>query len=301
MIRNHEIEKLYMEQIRNIETAIYILNERKNSIRNEMQRLRIPRSRPNQPFKPYKPDTNLLSIIGIVIVNIILPIIYFKVCGFIGDIFTSHFFEVKLPSTLTILTILFSIWCIFAVREDHKNYSKQMKKYDEEMNKYYDKIEKNRRIDKSNYDYSFKLEGQIWKIDEEIEKASKIRSKLYSINWIPIQYRNIRVAYYICDIVTTSTISIDEALKYYLMQETNNKLDVIINKLDNIIDNQNSIIINQAVTQAQNQRLISSNKSMLSRLASIESNSRLAADYSEISARYSEANAYFSLATYFKQ
>ena len=138
------------------------------------------------------------------------------------------------------------------------------------------------------------------KIKLEYKKALKLRSDLYNINWIPSQYRNIRVVYYICDMVLTSNIGIEEALKYYLLQEANNKLDEVLQKMDKIIENQSEIIVNQAIMNAQNARIIQQNTSIISTAEQLEENTRLSAEYSQIGARYAEANAYFSLATYLK-
>ena len=145
------------------------------------------------------------------------------------------------------------------------------------------------------------LLSNLQKIKTECKKISEIKNSLYSINWIPLQYRDIRVIYYICDMVTTSDISIDEALKFYLMQEANNKLDEIIEILDEIIDNQHQMIMNQAVITSQNKELISKNTKMINKLASIENNTKLAADYAAIGVNYAEANAYISMATYLKK
>lgn len=302
MQRNHEVEKLYMEQLRNIETAVYVIgNERENLVSGK-NRLKIPTRVPSLQFvEPYKPELSLSSLFVLAIVAIVFLVVVFKVFGTVGDWLCSDHIGKTCPVIVSLAVIAGYIAVFCMTIKDWKEYDKQKKKYENEVKKHENEITRIKDFDRERLKDTSKYDRAIDKADAELKKALNIRNRLYSINWIPIQYRNIRVVYYIYDMVSTSDISIDEALKYYLLQETNNKLDVVIKKLDNIIENQNEIIANQAVAIAQNQRIINKNKAMLEKMQSIENNTHLAADYAALSARYSEANAYFSMATYFKR
>lgn len=156
------------------------------------------------------------------------------------------------------------------------------------------------KISKINRDKARTLSAQIPWMNAELTEVGQIRSNLYDINWIPLRYRNIETIYYIYDMITTSAIGIDEALKYYLSQEANNKLDEILQKLDTVISQQSRIIMNQAVIQAQNEQLVRSTEESVNKLAAIEENSQAAAEYAQLASRYCEANAYLKLADYFK-
>lgn len=199
-----------------------------------------------------------------------------------------------------VISIIVGIFGIISIISDYKDYKIAQKEYEKELVTTKNTNLRNIQQMKTNYNAALRLSEHKPKLRAEYEKALKLRNDLYNINWIPSQYRNIRVIYYICDMVLTSSIGIEEALKYYLLQETNNKLDEVLRKMDEIIENQNEVIANQAVMNAQNKKIIQQNKSIISQAQQIEENTKLSAEYAQIGARYAEANAYFSLATYLK-
>lgn len=302
MKRNHEVEKLYMEQIRNIETAVHMISNERENLMNYKNSLKIPTRVPSLHYvEPFKPDFGLFTLLGSTIGAIIFLVVVFKLFGTVGEWLSSKFIGRTCPRIIAFAVIIGLIAFLFIVVKHWKEYNEDMKKYKNEVKKHENEIIRIKKFDEERFKDTYKYERAIEKAEAELKKAKDIRNKLYAINWIPVQYRNIRVAYYICDMVTTSSISIDEALKYFLLQETNNKLDAVLNRLDDIIYNQKTIIMNQAITKSQNQRIINNNKAMISKIASIENNARLASEYSQVSARYSEASAYFSLATYLKR
>lgn len=176
-------------------------------------------------------------------------------------------------------------------RDSHREYKEKLEIY--EKTKVLNSVRYNEDCKKAQMQ-----ESVLKNIESELKKAIDIRNELYAVNWIPNQYRNIRVVYYICDMVTSSGISIEESIKYYLLQEANNKLDLILEKMDEIIENQKEIIAKQATLEAQNTEMIEQNSSMISRASQIEENTRLAADYARIGAAYSAVNTYFSMAQY---
>lgn len=301
LAKNHEVERIYMEQLRNIETSVYILSKRQKQTEGQIQQLRTPILKNADPYKPkfrsYIDNTFgwFLPIIIAIVIYILWEVLLSKVE--ILDFFISGIVIFIIPILLGVpaLAGLIGIFCFISGVIDYK---RAQKKYKGDLKKHKLINEQNKRTMQSNLVRANQLAEISKDIYQKYAEAETIRNDLYSINWIPNQYRNIRVVYYICDMVLSSNISIEEALKYYLLQEANNKLDEVLQKMDRIIENQNEIIMNQAVLNAQNEKLIRQNKSIIHHAASIEENTRLAAEYSEVGAKYAEANAYFSLARY---
>lgn len=290
--REHEIERLYMEQLRNLETTINSMSSRRKACFEKAKNLKRPIAVLKDPENPSESDYGQGLVVGTIFWILIWGALFFM-----GATSGSFIFEfgavIAFFCTIAGVVLLIFLLCsIFSEkRTDKINY--------EETLKYNRKVNENNRIqmEKNLVDARWYEErGSL--LNESVTEAEKIRADLYAVNWIPSRYRNIRVIYYIHDMVTTSEISIEEALKYYLLQEVNNKLDEVLVKLDRIIENQRDIIMNQAAIQAQNQEIISKNKRMISQLSDIQSNTSLAADYARIGAGYAEANAYFSGATY---
>ena len=301
LVKNREVERIYMEQLRNIETSVYILDKKEKQTKSIINQLRKPIAKPKNPYEPHLSTYIKDSLFWFL--PLIIVIILYKVLDFLISFI--NFLDYLLSS---LLDIIFYICCgiggviavfgVFMLISGYVEYKKEQKKYRVTLEKNKSINTQNINKMKTNLARANQLMPMQNKIHKEYIEAVKIRESLYSINWIPNQYRNIRVVYYICDMVLSSNISIEEALKYYLLQEANNKLDEVLHKMDTIIENQNEIIINQAIISAQNQNLIQQNSTIIRQTAEIEQNTRLSAEYSRVGAVYAEANAYFSLATY---
>ena len=293
-VRNHDAEKIYMEQLRNMETAAYILGNDISNHKNRIKKLSTPIRQEEMPKKSkYTDDFNSKCYIGIVTTAVMTWILltFFK-WAFEG--------VSNLNVVLMILriigygTIAICILCLIVHKSNEKS------EYNKAVEKTIQANKRNMLISQKNKNLAEELSKQIPDLVRSYHDACKIKNGLYNINWIPNRYRNIKVIYYIHDMVTTSNIGIDEALKYYLLQEANNKLDAILEKLDTIIFQQSRMIMNQAVIQAQNRELLDRTETALNQLASIEENTQASAEYAELAASYSEASAYLNLALYFK-
>lgn len=313
--RNHEIEQIYMQQLKNIESAIYVLGAKKKSYENNLKNLRKPIVDPRDPEKPKKDVVKLLKIFWLplfagtgflVFGPILLWItkmffwflgIFFDFFEKVGDWIDDKFWGIDISVAIIVFLVLL-IGLIYDFVDD-KNWRNNS--YKEEIEENIGIRRENEQQRKQNASLARQREGQLVKIKEELQRAVDVRNSLYSVNWIPVNYRNIRVAYYISDMVMSSAITVEEALKYYLLQEVNNKLDEVLRKLDEIIANQNQLIVNQAVLESQNNELISQNENVIRRIAKTEENAQIAAEYAQVATNYAEANAYFSWATYLKR
>ncbi|MBQ8549575.1 MAG: hypothetical protein IJ427_13845 [Lachnospiraceae bacterium] len=313
--RSHEIEQIYMQQLKNIESAVYVLRVKKSSYENSLKNLRKPIADPVDPKKPKTNIEKLLKIFWIPFLAglgfiVAIPILlwfvslFFGLCGIFFDFFEKiedwiddRFWGID----VTVTIVLFLIVLIVVVYDyvDDKNWRKNY--YTETVGNNMRIRRENEQQRKQNASLAKQREGQLAKINEELQRAIVVKDNLYSVNWIPGNYRNIRVAYYISDMVMSSAITMEEALKYYLLQEVNNKLDEVLRKLDEIIANQNQIIVNQAILESQNNELISQNENVIRRIAKTEESAQMAAEYAQVAVNYAEANAYFSWATYLKR
>lgn len=306
--RNHDIERIYMKLLQDTETSVYYLHNKLNRTERQINKLRAPIKKINDPSKPQFRNYYESGIFFLVFV---VPAVIYLLYWLLGAILSGSSFLSWLLSgglkfikalffVALVISIIVGIFGFISTISDYKEYKAAQKEYEKELVTIKNANLKNIQQMKTNYNTALQLSGHRPKIKAEYEQALRLRNDLYNINWIPSHYRNIRVIYYICDMVLTSNISIEEALKYYLLQETNNKLDEVLRKMDEIIESQNEIIANQAVANAQNKKIIQQNKTIISQAQQIEENTNLSAEYAQIGARYAEANAYFSYATYLK-
>lgn len=111
---------------------------------------------------------------------------------------------------------------------------------------------------------------------KEHEQGEKL-AEAYSLNIIPVQFRNVYAISYINDFISTSNEPLSSVLMHY-------NLETVKQKLDGILQQQSQIIMQNAYQLTQNQRIIQQNNQLLNRLASIEANSSRAAEYGRIAA-----------------
>lgn len=128
---------------------------------------------------------------------------------------------------------------------------------------------------------------------KEFQQAEQLLERIYSVNIVPKQFRDLYAVHYLYDFVTTSNESLTTALMNY-------NLEQIKQKLDTIIEQQREIILNQAIQISQNEKLIKQNQQQINQLARIEQNTEKADTYSKIAASNAEACAWIGLAQYIK-
>ncbi len=114
-------------------------------------------------------------------------------------------------------------------------------------------------------------------VKRDLRSTTVLLDEAYSINIIPAKYRNIYAAYFLYEYISTSMVSLSEALYHC-------DLDEISQKLDEIIEQQKEIIMKLARSNALNERIINQNEQILKHAIATENNTALAAQYSQISA-----------------
>ena len=152
-----------------------------------------------------------------------------------------------------------------------------------------------------NIDYAKKnlpeAEASIQKWSAEVKTVSNLLTKLYDVNVIPAQYRNIYVAVYLYEWFSTSMADdLDHALSMFVLEEIKERLDrVIANQTEQII-NQQLMIANQYRSQEMLQQ---HNEEMVSKLEQINASNEERNRYLGMIEGNTAAIAYFSAAEYF--
>ena len=124
-----------------------------------------------------------------------------------------------------------------------EKYQVEMAEYQAEMVKYENKL-KNRTkkivsMENDYLEFSKKVLYTQCNIKDDIEDTSELLSEAYSVNIIPLPFRNIRGIYYLYDYLSTSNQTLSEAL-------TQCNLEAIKEKLDDVISLQVESVIKQA-------------------------------------------------------
>ncbi len=128
---------------------------------------------------------------------------------------------------------------------------------------------------------------------QDLERTEALLQEAYSINIIPAKYRNIYAAYFLYEYISTSTVSLSDALYHCDLDEISRKLDVII-------EQQQEIIMELARSNALNEQIIRQNEQTLKHAIAAENNTALAAQYSQISAVNSKTVAQIQSYYFFK-
>ena len=136
--RNHEIERLYMEQIRNAVTAVDVLSKKVARIDREIKRLNTPIAKESMPDKPdikyYCSDSGIwfLPILLLIFVLIVFGLIKFLLSAFsILDIFfywVENLARVVLYIAI-VISVISSIIGVFSLISHYKEYKQAEKKY----------------------------------------------------------------------------------------------------------------------------------------------------------------------------
>ena len=168
--------------------------------------------------------------------------------------------------------------------------------------------EENQKIQSSNNSYEQKINSlkvqwaprANW-FSSEYSKINSLLNDFYSMNIIPVQYRNLASVIYLSDYMNSCEESFQMALLSTQIEEGIRRIE---RKLDAIA----SLLVQQiyetrclrAENKVAHDRMDKQNRQMLDRLSSVEKYSSDAAKYAQLSSNYSKASAYFSLATYLK-
>ena len=137
-----------------------------------------------------------------------------------------------------------------------------------------------------------------WYISE-YSKISDILQEFYSMNIIPVEYRNTLAAICLYAYMSNSQETFDSALFFYRMEEIIRRIEAKEDKvIGQVLEDIYERRLMREETKNQIERTISQNDRMLRELELIENNSHEASQYAKLASNYSKANAYFSHARY---
>ena len=283
---------LYLQNVRDLEVARYVLNEKHGEKQVEYNRnYNYYYREPDLKQYPYEPMMEKCGKwkIGIV-------------CAVVLGIFN---LVVRLW-VLAILAFAFVIYgIIHIVMAEKSNYERQFKyeyqyKVTHRQNEKAIADAKDRQRQGSVITANWNAECEEY--EKNIEEIGNILTLFYDMNIIAKEYRgNLAALQYIYEVAESTQLPYEQICLQMKMEDgirrVESKLNEIVNKVEDLI------FETRCVQMQQNEivnSLIEKNNKMLKTLQQTEQNSALTAQYAQLASNYAEANAYFSLATYLK-
>lgn len=131
----------------------------------------------------------------------------------------------------------------------------------------------------------------------EMGKLNYLREEFYDMNIIPLPFRNVAAVCYIYDYMATSQEALTTALFDHRIEDGIRRIE---EKLDDVISSVGELIYETRCQRQHAERIIDQNNRMLESSRRIEKNTLEAAQYARLSANYNKASAFFAEARYFK-
>ncbi len=281
---NRDVLNNYLYNVRVLEVAKSNLLRIKNETLNLIDNLGIPQFQ-NGAFGYYSRNWSASDAGGLGSIWAMAAFIFFGIwivgaiiCDFFDCEFT--FFGI-LMALIIIFAVGFTIYDIYDSDKKDDEHTQLMKEDD-------------KRVKIENTERERLISEEIPNIENEIEKVERMLTEAYSINIIPLKFRNIYAAYFLYDYISTSTATLNEALFAC-------DLNTIQEKLDTIIEQQQEIIMELAYSNALNQQVIQQNEQILQHAIATENNTALAAQYSKVAATNTGVTAYIQTCEYLRR
>ncbi|MDO4731245.1 MAG: zinc ribbon domain-containing protein [Clostridia bacterium] len=264
-IFNRNVLNNYLNNLQTLEFAKHKLSEEERNMQYRINSL----GHPNR-ISP----RNTISAYGGHIGGIIFMAVVFLLCiwiqsGLNGDGFFSIFDDLLGPIVgfIKVAAVIIAIIIVGVMIHDHiEDGSRFERQTQEEATRL-----RAERAEKERLSEILPL------VKRDLKRTSELLEQAYSINIIPAKYRNIYAAYFLYEYISTSTVSLSEALYHCDLDEISRKLDVII-------EQQREIIMELARSNALNEQIIRQNEETLRHAIAAENNTALAAQYSQVAA-----------------
>lgn len=150
---------------------------------------------------------------------------------------------------------------------DCKRFAEESSQYNKDISHYGDIFNK---LQKEADKHIQTLQSYITIIDSLLQKA-------YNLDIVPLQFRGIYGVTYLYDFISTSDLSLSDAIINCNMEQIKDKFDIVISKC-------NEIINQQKITNANLREIQRQNNQLLAEARNTSRNTALAAQYSEIAA-----------------
>lgn len=269
---SHEALTIYLRNLRTLEFIKYQCKESIRKINNKLYNMECDlnnvKYKPPKPCRSTPPKFDVAGLFGMIIF-----------CGIVGLIVGCLCDLVFIILPLSIIIAI--IWTCYYYNEDKEAYFADQRRFANEERQY--KTQYNNNIAYyQNRLSQFKPEAQkrMNKINAYIKHIDNMLKNAYSLNIIPNQFRNIYGITYLYDFISTSNLSLSDAVINCNLQQIKDKLDFIIRQCDEIIRQQKTTNANLKEIQRQNNQLLKESKN-------ISNNTTLAAQYCEIVAENS--------------
>lgn len=284
---------VYLSNLRMLETVIHEsdqknieLNQKLIEIDEEKKKydsnLTLRQPSPPPPLEKIR-DAGRLGCFGIGLLVLIVTAIALGIYGLVK--WSDSFFLAVLLIACGIFLLIPVVRFKMSNIEEINNYPARLIRYNEQKRK----IEEDRVLFFSSLDEKIDNISQMQNtIRTEKEQFKVILEDAYSLNIIPLPFRNIQGVYYLYDYISTSS----ETLTSAFMQAN---LESIKQKIDDIIKLQGAMLIQQV--QA-NKMIFEQNNQMLSSLRNVEQYSRIAAINSQLSVRLQSEQLAYQAADY---
>lgn len=258
---NRDVLINYLQNIQTLEFAKQKSSEEVNEIYNKINSLG---HRKNVAKNLYNLSTPIYTIVFMAIVFLVS--LFVKNIA-AGDGFFSFLAGLIAPvANITfigsiIIAIIAVIVIIYEIVKDNIRYNQETT---DEENRMKSELKEKKR-----------LTSICPKVEKQLERTEKLLSDAYSINIIPSKCRNIYGAYFLYDYISTSRVSLNDALYHF-------DLDKISLQLDEVIEQQREIVWQLAHSNALNEQIIAQNEQLISHAIQTEKNTALAAQYAEV-------------------
>lgn len=271
---NHDVLVSYLYQLRSMEFSKNKLAVMINTLDYRISQLGYYQNFPN-PGPERQP-----SIIGGAFLGIVGGIF----CELLGSVYVITLILLVLSSLISAfqgLAILALMGAIFytldavcrGISEDREECERQQKA----IKSYLESVEADKKRVAAELVEKTRRQEERQSLYEKYQEADKILTKMYTVNLIPQQFRNIYAIYYLYDYLSTSQSNLESAMLHFNLEE-------IKAKLDKVIAQQQEIILQQSIQISQNDEMIAQNKKLIAHAIATEKNTRLAAQYHEIEA-----------------
>lgn len=277
---------IYLKDLRTLETIVNESTGKKNQLiskRDELKPKVITIEEPPKPTLPDKPHAGFK--VGILIG--ILLLIRGVLALFSGSVLDTEAVFVLAVCFFIPGSILLAVFIPLQIKqnrsyeEEMRSYNYQVEEYEKRMKEY---EQRSRQIRIENADRRNEVEQQKQEmtkasdeIQEDIDTYRKMLEEAYRADIIPLQFRSIEGIYYLYDFLSTSQLTLTDALMHADLQAIKDKLDAVIQL-------QKENIIQQAETNARLEDIQRSNQDILETARSTENNTAVAAQYARIAA-----------------
>lgn len=171
--------------------------------------------------------------------------------------------------------------------EGYRKYTDQLRAYNSRKSE----RESNRRMMDS-WDQQMVLR------EKRVREVRKLRDRVYSVNVIPLPYRNVYAAHFLYEFFRSGQADdLEQVIAIFVLEEIKARLDRVIDQQMEMILNQRAIIANQ---ERIDSRIAENHKREMNQIAMLNENAQQSNKYLEMINANLELNNYFAYNNYIR-